>query len=257
MARARRRAGIFGVWDEPAPARPVVTRERLVREALALLDQVGFDGLTMRRLAERLGVRAASLYNHIADKLELLALLGDAVCAEVRAPDPGPDWRAQLEALAADYRRVLLAHRDAARVLQATPPVGPDRLRLVERTLAILRGAGFDDTLVADAATVFNVYVLGFVLDETQARPSDLPEAAVAQFERWFRSLPAERYPTIASLSDRLLDADADRRFALGLAALLDGFARRLGRSHAAGGAARRFDPAQAAALMGQAISVR
>ena len=230
MARARR-AGIFGVWDEPAPARPVVTRERLVREALALLDEVGFDGLTMRRLAERLGVRAASLYNHIGDKVELLALLGDAVCAEVREPDPGADWRAQLEALAADYRRVLLAHRDAARVLQVTPPVGPNRLRLVERTLAILRAAGFADALVADAATVFNVYVLGFVLDETQARPSDLPEAAVAQFERWFRSLPAERYPTIASLSELLLDADTDRRFALGLAALLDGFARRLGRA--------------------------
>src|SRR6266516_4402133 len=201
MARARR-AGILGVWDEPAPARPVVTRERLVREALALLDEVGFDGLTMRRLAERLGVRAASLYNHIGDKLELLALLGDAVCGEVREPDPGADWRTQLEALAADYRRVLLAHRDAARVLQATPPVGPNRLLLVERTLGILRAAGFDDALVADAGTVFNVYVLGFVLDETQARPSDL-----------------------------LLDAGADRRFALGLAALLDGFARRLGRA--------------------------
>ena len=229
MARARR-AGVFSLWQEEAPARPVVTRERLIGEALTLLDEVGFDGLTMRRLAERLGVRAASLYNHIGDKLELLALLGDAVCAEVREPDPG-DWRAQLEALAADYRRVLLAHRDAARVLQATPPVGPNRLRLVERTLAILRAAGFDDALVADAATVFNVYVLGFVLDETQARPSDLPEAAIAQFERWFRSLPAERYPTIASLSDLLLDADTDRRFVLGLAALLDGFARRLGRA--------------------------
>ena len=229
MARARR-AGILGLWQETAPARPVVTRERLIREALALLDEVGLDGLTMRRLAGRLGVRAASLYNHIGDKPELLALLGDAVCAEVREPEPG-DWRAQLEALAADYRRVLLAHRDAARVLQATPPVGPNRLRLVERTLAILRAAGFDDVLVADAAMLFNVYVLGFVLDETQARPSDLPEAAVAQFERWFRSLPAERYPTIALLSDLLLDADTDRRFALGLAALLDGLARRLGRA--------------------------
>src|ERR671937_1783890 len=178
MARARR-AGIFGVWEEPAPARPVVTRDRLVREALALLDEVGFDGLTMRRLAERLGVRAASLYNHVGDKLELLALLGDAVCAEVREPDPGTNWRAQLEALAADYRRVLLAHRDAARVLQATPPVGPNRLRLVERTLAILRVAGFDDALVADAATVFNIYVLGFVLDETQSRSAEMPAGTV------------------------------------------------------------------------------
>jgi TetR/AcrR family transcriptional regulator, tetracycline repressor protein len=112
-----------------------------VREVLGLLDEVGFEALTMRRLAERLGVRAASLYNHVGDKLELVALLGDAVCAEVRQPDAGADWRAQLEALATDYRRVLLAHRDAARVVQATPPVGPNRLRLVERTLAMLRDA--------------------------------------------------------------------------------------------------------------------
>src|SRR5919202_1210472 len=203
MARGRR-AGVLALWQEAAPARPAVTRERLVREALALLDQVGFDGLTMRRLAERLGVRAASLYNHIADKLELLALLGDAVCAEVRAPDPGPDWRAQLEALAADYRRGRLAPPAPPRGVPGAPPVGPNGLRLVERTLAILRVAGFADALVADAGTVFNVYVLGFVLDETQARPSDVPEGAVAEFERWFRSLPAERYPTIASLSDRL-----------------------------------------------------
>jgi TetR/AcrR family transcriptional regulator, tetracycline repressor protein len=229
MARARR-AGVIGLWDEAPPARPAVTRERLVREALGLLDDVGFEGLTMRRLAERLGVRAASLYNHVGDKLELVALLGDALCAEVREPDAGADWRAQLETLATDYRRVLLAHRDAARVLQATPPVGPNRLRLVERTLAILRGAGFDDVLTTDAATLFNLYVIGFVLDETQARPSDMPEAAVAQFERWFRSLPAERYPTISSLSHLLLDADTDRRFALGLAALLDGLTSRLAR---------------------------
>src|SRR5438552_789304 len=168
MARARR-AGIFGVWDEPAPARPVVTRERLIREALALLDEVGFDGLTMRRLAERLGVQAASLYNHIRDKGEMLALLADAICGEVRPADPNRPWREQLEAIAWDYRRVLLAHRDAARVLVATPPLGPQRLRLIEQVLAVLLAAGFDDEAMADAATVFNVYVAGFVLDETQA----------------------------------------------------------------------------------------
>src|SRR5919201_3122725 len=109
-----RSADYSALWAEPPQRRPAVTREQVVREALALLDEVGFDGLTMRRLAARLGVQAASLYNHVGDKLELLALLGDAVCPEVREPDPGQDWRPRLEALAADYRRVLLAHRDAA-----------------------------------------------------------------------------------------------------------------------------------------------
>ena len=225
--RSNRQAGMFSVWEEPRPARPTVTRERIVEQALALLDEVGYDGLTMRRLAERLGIQAASLYNHVPDKQALLGLLGDAVCAEVREPGPRGAWRRQLELLAADYRRVLLAHRDAARVLLATPPVGPNRLRVIERTLSALRGAGLPDHVVVDGSVAFNVYVTGFVLDETRGRAGeDLSEAEVAQFTRWWRSLPAERYPTLAALAEQMLDGDLDRRFAFGLRALLDGLER-------------------------------
>src|SRR5919197_3575765 len=82
--RVRSRSAEYSaLWAEPPQRRPSVTREQVVREALALLDEVGFDGLTMRRLAERLGVQAASLYNHVRDKHELLALLADAICGEV------------------------------------------------------------------------------------------------------------------------------------------------------------------------------
>src|ERR687884_2149592 len=108
-SRVRSRVGTFAAWAEPAPKRPSIDREQLVREALALLDAAGFDGLTMRRLAERLGVQAASLYNHVRDKHELLALLADAICGEVREPDPRRPWREQLEAVAWGYPRGLLA----------------------------------------------------------------------------------------------------------------------------------------------------
>src|SRR5919205_1977617 len=104
-SRERSRVGTFAGWAEPAPKRPSIDRERLVREALALLDAVGFDGLTMRRLAERLGVQAASLYNHIRDKHELLALLADTICGEVRAPDPCRPWRGRQGGLARGYPR--------------------------------------------------------------------------------------------------------------------------------------------------------
>src|ERR671930_1356930 len=101
--RVRSRSAEYSaLWAEPPQRRPSVTREQVVREALALLDAVGFDGLTMRRLAERLGVQAASLYNHIRDKHELLALLADTICGEVRAPDPHRPWREQLETVAWD-----------------------------------------------------------------------------------------------------------------------------------------------------------
>ena len=82
-------------------------RERLVRAALDLLGEAGLEGLTMRTLAERLGMRAASLYWHIRNKDQLLGLLAEAIVAEVPEPAPDLPWRAQLEAFATDYRDVL------------------------------------------------------------------------------------------------------------------------------------------------------
>lgn len=79
----------------------------------------------MRRLAEKLGIKAASLYNHVKDKDELLALMANAICAEIPDLDHSKPWREQAERMALQVRTVLMAHRDGARVLAATLPVGP------------------------------------------------------------------------------------------------------------------------------------
>lgn len=193
---------------------------------MALLNDEGFDGLTMRRLAERLGVKAASLYNHVRDKNELLALIGDAICAEVPDRDTSKPWRQQLETIAIEVRRVLMTHRDGARVLAATPPAGPHRLRLIEQVLRALTAADFPAATVADAAFVMNSYVVGFVLDETLAAPSGVSVKRMREEgRRWFKSLPPDQYPTVVALADELVDAPPERRFVLGLRALLDGFA--------------------------------
>jgi TetR/AcrR family transcriptional regulator, tetracycline repressor protein len=197
-----------------------------VQQALDLLQAEGFDGLTMRRLAERLGIKAASLYNHVSDKTELLALMADAMCAEIRDVDRSKPWREQLETMAVELRRVLMAHRDGARVLAATPPAGPNRLRLIERVLYTLTSAGLTPAKVVDASFVFNSYVVGFVLDETLGNP---PDEAVAQgmreeARRWFKSLPRDEYPTLVALADAIIDTPPDRRFKIGLRALLAGF---------------------------------
>ena len=105
---------------------------QVVHAALELLDQVGLDELTMRRLASQLGVKAASLYRHVKDKEELLALLGDEISGEIPLVSPSGSWREQLTAMAWNVRRGLLAHRDAARVLASTPPFGPRRLKHIE-----------------------------------------------------------------------------------------------------------------------------
>jgi len=233
MGRPKRRKparlGRLTAWSEPA-ARAPLTRPRVVQAALALLAEEGFDGLTMRRLAERLGIKAASLYNHVSDKLELLTLLGDAICEQVPEPDPAAPWREQLEGMGRAVRAVLTAHRDGARVLAATPPAGPSRLRLIERLLAMLVGAGFSTADAADAGHVLNSFVVGFVLDETAGEPRGAADAKRMQEEarRWFKALPADQYPTLVRLADELIDTSADRRFEFGIRAMLDGLELRL-----------------------------
>jgi TetR/AcrR family tetracycline transcriptional repressor len=212
-------------WAEAGPEATPLRREEIVRAALALVDDSGFDALTMRRLAERIGIKAASLYNHVRDKHELLAMLADAVCAEIPLPEPTKAWRMQLETLARDCRRVLIAHRDSARALAATPPVGLHRLRLIEGVLAALGRAGLSDRAVADAGFVFNSYVVGFVLDETQGAAGDAAALGEAreQIRAGFKSLPAERYPHLVALTDELVDGTPSERFERGLKWLLDG----------------------------------
>ncbi|MGH2603105.1 MAG: TetR family transcriptional regulator, partial [Dehalococcoidia bacterium] len=153
--RGRPRTGATGEPNEEQTREPL-DRGRLIRAALALLDEVGLDGLSMRRLAERLDVKAASLYWHVQSKEELLDLLADAISGEVPAPPPDLPWRPRLEALAWQYRRVLLSHRDAARILSATLPGRPNRLRLVDVTLGALLDGGFAGLDAARAGRLMN-----------------------------------------------------------------------------------------------------
>ncbi len=94
-----------------------LTQTQILQAALNLLDEVGFDGITMRALAAKLGIKAASLYWHVRNKQELLILLADEICAPIREPDASLSWQEQLEFLGNEYRNTLLLHRDAAKVL--------------------------------------------------------------------------------------------------------------------------------------------
>jgi TetR/AcrR family tetracycline transcriptional repressor len=158
MSVGPRLRGLVGVGAEG--------REHIVGSALELLDDVGLDGLTMRTLAERMGVRAASLYWHIRDKEQLLGLLAEAIIGEVPEPALGLPWRTQMETFAAAYRRVLQSHRDAARIVTMAQPVAP---RLYERLVRVLLAAGFDGRVAVDAChLVVGTYVPAAVVEETE-----------------------------------------------------------------------------------------
>jgi TetR/AcrR family transcriptional regulator, tetracycline repressor protein len=205
---------------------PPLNIDRIVEAALGLLDRVGLEGLTMRHLAEELGINAATLYWYVRDKQELLSLLAEAICREIQPPDPDAVWRVRLETLMWEYRRVLRAHRDAAHILAATVPAGSNRLRLVDLTLGAVLAAGFDGWAASRAGRLVVDYTTGFVQEEyvTAARPAP-PKADDADMDHLptIAEVSPQEYPNIAMLSPYLADGDGDTRFGFGLGVILDG----------------------------------
>jgi TetR/AcrR family tetracycline transcriptional repressor len=148
-----------------------VTRDEIVAAALALLDETGLEGLTLRRLAERLGIRAPTLYWHVRDKRELLDLLSGAIMEQAlagwREPLPGQAWWDWLAGRARAMRAALLAHRDSALMLAGNRPTRPN-LPGIERQLEVMTEAGFGPADALLGLLALNAYVIGEALD-TQA----------------------------------------------------------------------------------------
>jgi TetR/AcrR family transcriptional regulator, tetracycline repressor protein len=145
-----------------------VTRDEIVAAALAQLDEAGLEGLTLRRLAERLGIRAPTLYWHVRDKRELMDLIAGAVMDQAlagwREPRAGQDWWEWLAGRTRAIRAGLLAHRDSALVLAGNRPVGSS-LPDLERQLAILTEAGFRPQDAVLALISLSAYAIGEALD--------------------------------------------------------------------------------------------
>src|ERR1700677_840525 len=133
-----------------------VTRDEIVAAGLALLDEAGLEGLTLRRLAARLGIRAPTLYWHVRDKRELLDLLSGAIMEQALAQWREPRPRAM--------RLALLAHRDSALMLAGNRPDRPN-LPGIERQLEALAEAGFGPPDALLALLALNAYVIGEALD--------------------------------------------------------------------------------------------
>lgn len=151
--------------------------ERIVDAALALVDAEGLDALTVRRLADDLGTGSASLYRHVASRDELLVLLVDHVLGEVDLPAADLADRAQVEHLAGELRRVLMAHANLVPALTAAPLLGPNALRGSELALAGLLRAGFAPSTAVPAYLALVDFVLGTVFFDTSSAGRDLTQA--------------------------------------------------------------------------------
>ncbi|NUT39843.1 MAG: TetR family transcriptional regulator [Thermoactinospora sp.] len=148
-----------------------MARDSVVRAALELLDEVGLDGLSVRRLAAVLGVRNPALYWHFRNKQELLDEMSRALLAPgMGGPRDGETWQEWLTRRAVRYRRVLLSHRDGARLVAGSNP-GPGVARAFEEELRVLTGLGFTPGQALHTIATVSHYTTGFVLNEQAGRP--------------------------------------------------------------------------------------
>ena len=202
-----------------------LTLERILDEALAVVDADGLDALTVRYLAERLSTGSSSLYRHVASRDELLVLLVDRVLGDVPLPPSTDDPRAAVEQLSVDLRRVLLAHPRVVPALRTTPLGGPQVRRASEAGLSLLLAVGYPPEVAVQGFLALLDYVLGSVLFDSAAgarssSPDDVDGSVGAG-------------PLMAPLVEAWLGADSDGVFAFGLTTFLDGLAVRT--AHASG----------------------
>lgn len=228
-------------WGAAATARPrrgrskpPLTREAIVDAALALLDAEGLKAVTMRHVAEALDTGAASFYQHISGKEELLELVFDRVCAEVELPPPpgpGGDWQEPLKALLRSMRSAFSSHRDVAHVTLGRFFTGPHALAIPEAMLAIMDAGGVPPHVSTYALDALYLFVVITAYDESvRVGRRDGPESSAqswAELRAYLASLPTDRFPTLARLAEPLArpDTDDDERFELALEVQVRGIA--------------------------------
>jgi AcrR family transcriptional regulator len=202
--------------------------EAIVGAAIAVLDESGVAGLSMRRVAEQLNTGAASLYAYVSGKDELLELVFDELVGQVPLPEPDPArWREQLQQLLLDFHEMLLAHRDAALAGLGRIPTSPKTLRAAETMVAIMRGGGLSDRVIALGLDQLILYVSASAFEQgLYAHGEMTPEDVEQYFEEihvYYSSLPAQQYPVLASIADDMTAFDGDDRLRFGIDALIAG----------------------------------
>ncbi|HEX4063177.1 MAG TPA: TetR/AcrR family transcriptional regulator C-terminal domain-containing protein [Streptosporangiaceae bacterium] len=212
------------------PARASLTSGDVARAALITVERDGLDGLSMRRVADHLGVQAASLYWHVQSKEHLLDLMAEELFAILELPSlpAGGDWRTGLRDLATAYYQFLLSHRDAARIVAGRFALGIHFLHHLETFADLLKHGGFSDTDTAYALYAVIVYIQGFVLHQTSPLSGDSANGTantdvLAGIRSQLMELPPDRFPATMALAESLTRPDIRRRFTFGLDLLLDG----------------------------------
>jgi AcrR family transcriptional regulator len=210
--------------DPRAESRVPLNRERVLRAALVLADAGGIESLTMRRLGQELGVEAMSLYNHVANKDDILDGIVDLVFSEIELPAGGAEWRPAMRRRAVSAHEALLRHPWATSMMQSRTKPGAATLRHHDRVLGSFRAAGFTLVMAAHAVSAIDGYLYGFALQEINL-PLQSREQVAEVGENILRQLAGE-YPHLAEMiAEHALKPgyDYSEEFEFGLDLILDG----------------------------------
>ncbi len=210
------------------PVRGRLTRDLVVRAAVSLADSSGIESLTMRKLGVELGVEAMSLYNHVANKTDLLDGMIDWVFTEIGLPPDGPNWRTAMRERAIAVREVMSRHRWATGLMESRATPGPATLRHHDAVIGVLRAGGFSVAMAAHAYSVLDSYIYGFALQEP-ALPFDTTEETAQLAQAIMARFASGEYPNLTELTvEHVLQPGYDYgdEFEFGLDLILDGLER-------------------------------
>ncbi|CCK25225.1 TetR family transcriptional regulator [Streptomyces davaonensis JCM 4913] len=201
-----------------------LSRERVIRAAVAVADEKGSAALTMRAVAEPLGVEAMSLYHHVKGREDILDGMVDAVFGEIELPPLDTDWKSAMRRRAESARAALKRHPWAIGLMDSRSQPGPATLRHHDAVIGALRAGGFSVPMTAHAVSLIDSYLYGFVLQELS-----LPFKGAAELDEVagaiLRDMPADAYPHLAELATEHVmkpGYDYGDEFAYGLGLVLD-----------------------------------
>ena len=203
-----------------------LSRERILRAALDLADKEGIESLSMRKLAQELGVQAMSLYNYVTNKDDLLDGIVDITIGEIEVPTLTTDWKTAMRRRANSAHKVLLRHPWSTLEIVSRVNVGLANMRYVDATLGCLREAGFSFEMADHAWNTIDSHIYGFTLQELKFpfAPTEYSQAA----KDGFALIPVHEYPYLNQLTRHVIEGKYNgiHDFEFGLEIILNGLDR-------------------------------
>jgi AcrR family transcriptional regulator len=217
-----------GKTETSSRARAPLNRERVLRAAVALADRAGIASLSMRKLGQELGVEAMSLYNHVANKEDILDGMVDVVFSEIDLPSKKAGWKRAMRRRAISVREVLSRHHWATGLMESRTNPGPANLKHHDAVLGSLRRAGFSMAMAAHAYALLDAYIYGFALTEMNL-PFESSEEVADVARGMLSASPIDEYPNLADfITEHAMKPGYDyaHEFEYGLDLILDGLER-------------------------------